>query len=314
MLKITTLAATLAFTPAGWAQEAFPARPVQVILPYAPGNTTDLLVRALAAEMAPLLGRPVPVINREGAAGAVGSAAAARAAPDGYTMLFVPALVASVLPVTQASSGLRPDSFRPVCQTFNNTMALVVRPDSPITDLRQLQAMARESPGRITYGTLGATSIPHLAVEQWSAAARVELTHVPFRSDGTVMTEVMTGRLDVGGIVLGSLNGRTDIRVMAVFDPVRHRAFPDAPTAMEQGFDVAPASFGGLFVPAATPDDRVARLEQACAGAAASEGYRTVARNGGQPDNVYLGAEAFARRLAEDVAIKAAILRRIPLN
>ncbi len=229
-------------------------------------------------------------------------------------MLFVPALVASVLPVTQPGSGLRPDSFRPVCQTFNNTMALVVRLDSPITDLRRLQAMARESPGRITYGTLGATSIPHLAVEQWVAAADVELTHVPFRGDGIVMTEVMTGRLDVGAIVLGSLAGRTDIRVMTVFDPVRHRAFPGTPTAMEQGFDVAPASFGGLFVPAGTPDDRVARLEQACAGAAASEGYRTVARNGGQPDEVYLGADAFARRLAEDVAIKAAILRRIPLN
>ena len=312
MLKWVALVA-LAVAPVV-AQEAFPTRPLQVILPYAPGNTTDLLVRALAAEMALPLGRPVVVVNREGAAGAVGSAAAARAAPDGYTLLFVPALVASVLPATQPGSGLRPESFRPICQTFNNTMALVVRLDSPITDLRRLQALAHAEPGRITYGTLGATSIPHLAMEQWTAAAGVELTHVPFRSDGTVMTETMTGRLDVGAIVLGSLAGRTDIRVMAVFDPVRHRAWPGVPTAMELGFDVAPASFGGLFVPAGTPDDRAARLEAACAAAVASEGYRSVARNGGQPDEVYLGSAAFARRLADDVAIKAAILRRIPLN
>ena len=313
MIRILALAAALVVTPAA-GQEAFPSRALQIILPYAPGNTTDLLARALAAEMSSLLGRPVVVVNREGAAGAVGSAVAARAAPDGHTLLFVPALVASVLPATQPGSGLTPASFRPVCQTFNNTMALVVRPDSPITDLRRLQAMARESPGRVTYGTLGATSIPHLAVEQWTAAAGVELTHVPFRGDGAVMTEVMAGRLDVGGIVLGSLAGRTDVRVVTVFDRTRHRALPDVPSAIEQVFDVAPASFGGLFVPAGTSDDRVAKLEAACAAATASPAYRTVARNGGQPDEVYLGAEAFARRLAEDVAIKAAILRRIPLN
>lgn len=314
MLTRLAIAATMAFAPLVQAQDAFPSRPLQVILPYAPGNTTDLLVRALAAEMATVLGRPTIVVNREGAAGAVGSAAAARAAPDGYTMVFVPALVASVLPVTQPSSGLTPASFRPICQTFNNTMALVVRADSPITDLHRLQTMARERPGHITYGTLGATSIPHLAVEQWMAVAGVDITHVPFRSDGNVMTEVLTGRLDVGGIVLGSLAGRTDLRVMTVFDATRHRAFPNTPNAIEQGFDVSPASFGGLFVPSGTPDDRAGRLESACATAAASDGYRAVARAGGQPDDFYLGATAFARRLQDDVAIKAAILRRINLN
>ena len=313
MLKRIALAAALACSP-GFAQEAFPVRSLQVILPYSPGNTTDLLVRALTAEMAPLLGRPVVVVNREGAAGAVGSAVAARAAPDGYTLLFVPALVASVLPVTQPSSGLQPGSFRPICQTFNNTMALVVRLDSPITDLRRLQAMARERPGHVTYGTLGITSIPHLAVEQWMVVAGAEVTHVPFRSDGAVMTEVLTGRLDVGAIVLGSLAGRTDLRVMTVFDATRHRDFPSTPNAIEQGFDVSPASFGGLFAPVGTPDDRLARLEAACATAAGSEGYRSVARSGSQPDDYFLGSGAFARRLAEDVAIKAAILRRIPLN
>ncbi len=300
--------------PLAHAQEAFPTRPVQIILPYAPGNTTDLLVRALAAEMTPLLGRPVPVMNREGAAGAVGSAVAARAAPDGYTLLFVPALVASVLPVTQPSSGLRADSFRPICQTFNNTMAVVTRPDSPVTDLRALQALARARPGGVTYGTLGATSIPHLAMEQWMAVAGVELTHVPFRSDGAVMTEVLAGRLDLGAIVLGSLAGRPDIRVATVFDATRHRDLPDTPNAIEQGFDVAPASFGGLFVPAGTPDAVVNRLEAACAAAVASTGYRQVARNGGQPENTYLGAADFTRRLQDDVAIKAAILHRITLN
>jgi tripartite-type tricarboxylate transporter receptor subunit TctC len=308
------LAATPLVAPALRAQEAFPNRPVQLVLPYPPGNAIDLLVRALGAQMAPLLPQPVVVVNRDGAAGAVGSASVARAAPDGHTLLFVPALVASVLPVTQPTSGLQVNSFRPICQVFSNSMALVLRPDSPIRDLRDLQARARANPGRLTYGTLGITSIPHLAMVQWLGAAGVEIEHVPFRADGAVMTEVLAGRLDIGSIVLGSAAGRGDVRVLAVFDRNRHPDFPDSPTAVEQGFDVAPASFGGLFASAGTPEDRIARIEAACATAAATEAYRAAARNASQPADFYLAREAFARRLAEDVAQKSAILANIRLN
>jgi len=310
--QMAALAATPLAAPA-FAQD-FPSRTIQIVMPYPPGNAIDLLARSLAAEMATVLRQSVVVINRDGAAGAVGSVSVARAAPDGYQVLFVPALVASVLPVSQPTTGLRADSFRPICQVFNNSMALLVKPDSPIRDLAGLQAAARANPGRLTYGTLGVTSIPHLAMEQWASAAGVELTHVPFRGDAPVMTEVITGRLDVGSIVLGSAAGRNDVRVLAVFDAQRHPDFPDSPTAMEQGFDVAPASFGGLFVPAATPDAVVARLEAACVTAAASEGYRAAARTGSQPTNFFMAREAFARRLAQDIEIKGAQLRRMPLN
>ncbi|MFN3448345.1 MAG: tripartite tricarboxylate transporter substrate binding protein [Roseococcus sp.] len=308
------LAALPLAAPAARAQEAFPSRPVQIVLPYPPGNAIDLLVRALAQQMAPHLPQPVVVMNRDGAAGAVGSAFVARSAPDGHTLLFVPALVASVLPITQAASGLQVNSFRPICQVFSNSMALVVRPDSPIRDLADLQARARANPGRMTYGTLGITSIPHLAMVQWLRAAGVEIEHVPFRADAQVLTEVLAGRIDVGSIVLGSAAGRNDVRVLAVFDRARHPDFPNAPTAVEQGFDVAPASFGGLFAPAATPEDRIARIEAACERAAATEAYRTAARGASQPADFYLSREAFARRLAEDVAQKAEILRTIRLD
>ena len=307
-------AAALVLASPALAQEAFPSRSLQFVLPYPPGNAIDLLVRALAAEMSPLLRQSVVVINRDGAAGAVGSVSVARAAADGYTVLFVPALVASVLPVTQASSGLRVDSFRPVCQVFNNSMALVVKPDSPIRSLADLQAAARAQPGRLTYGTLGVTSIPHLAMEQWAGAARVEFTHVPFRADAAVMTEVITGRLDVGSIVLGSAAGRNDVRILAVFDSERHPDFPDSATAVEQGFNVLPASFGGLFVPAGTPEERIAALETACTTAAGTAAYRAAARTGSQPANFFLDRAAFTRRLQSDVETKAAQLRRLTLN
>lgn len=307
-------AGVLAAPFAARAQEAFPNRTVQVVLPYPPGNAIDLLVRALAAQMQPILGQPVVVLNRPGAAAVVGSVSVARAPADGYTLLFVPALVASVLPVVQATSGLQVNSFVPICQVFNNSMALVVRPDSPIRTLRDLQARAQAQPGRVTYGTLGVTSIPHLAMVQWAQAARAEVEHVPFNADAAVMTEVLAGRIDVGSIVLGSAAGRNDIRVLAVFDAQRHPDFPDAPTAMEQGFEVAPASFGGLFAPAGTPADRIARIEAACTAAAASEPYRTAARTGSQPTNFFLNRADFTRRLQQDIEQKAVVLRGIQLN
>lgn len=313
--RLTTAAtAAVALPLAAHAQQDFPARPVQVVLPYPPGNAIDLLVRALAAAMAPQLGQSVVVLNRDGAAGAVGSAFVARAAPDGHTLLFAPALVASTLPVVQPTSGLQTDSFRPICQVFSNSMALIARPDSPIRDLRALQAAAREQPGRLTYGTLGVTSIPHLAMVQWQGAAGVELEHAPYRADGAVINEVLAGRIGVGSIVLGSAAGRNDVRFLAVFDTRRHPDFPDVPTAVEQGFDVAPASFGGLFAPAGTPEGRTARIEAACAVAAASDSYRTAARTGSQPTDYYLGAADFGRRVQRDVEQKAVLLRGVSVN
>jgi tripartite-type tricarboxylate transporter receptor subunit TctC len=314
LTRRAVVAASLALPAVANAQEAFPARPIQVVLPYPPGNAIDLLVRSLSAQMSPLLGQTVVVLNRPGAAAVVGSVSVARAPADGYTLLFVPALVASVLPVAQPTSGLQVNSFVPICQTFSNTMALVVKPDSPIRTLRDLQARAQAQPGRLTYGTLGITSIPHLAMVQWLQTARAEIEHVPFNADAPVMTEVLAGRIDVGSIVLGSAAGRNDLRVLAVFDSARHPDFPDAPTAIEQGFEVAPASFGGLFAPAGTPEDRIARLEAACAAAAQGEVYRTAARTGSQPTNFFLNRADFARRLQTDIEQKAVLLRGITVN
>lgn len=296
------------------AQETYPSRPIQVINPYPAGGSTDLMARAMATGLQQRLGQPVVVVNRDGAAGAVGTAAVARSAPDGYTLAFVPALVLSVLPVTQPNSGVQPNSLRPVCQMFANAQALAVRRDSPLRSLADLVAAARAAPGSITYGSLGIASIPHLAMLQWARAAGVDMTHVPYRGDVAVMTDVLGGRLDLATIVLGSASGRTDMRLLAVFDTARNPAFPEVPTAIEQGFDVAPTSFGGLMAPAATPPERLAVLEEACAVVAVDEVYRAAARRALQPEAYHTGADAFARRLARDVAEKSELLRGIDLS
>lgn len=312
-LMLSLLGLPLLAAPAR-GQEAFPARPIQIVNPYPAGGATDLMARALAAGLAARFGQPVVVVNRDGAAGAIGTAGVARAAPDGYTLAFVPALVLSVLPVTQPNSGLRADSLRPVCQMFSNAQAIAVRADSPWRSLGELVAAARAAPGRVTYGSLGVASIPHLAMLQWTAAAGLDMAHIPYRGDGAVLTEVLAGRLDAGAIVLGSASGRTDIRLLAIFDTARNPAFPDVPTAIEAGFDVAPTSFGGLMAPAGTPDDRIAVLEAACAEVAASDSYRAAARRGLQPEVFHTGAAAFATRLRADAALKAEQLRGIRLE
>ncbi len=300
--------------PALASAQSWPERPVTVVLPYQPGGATDTMLRALAGGLQTRLGQPVVVVNRDGAAGAVGTLSVMRAPADGYTLAFVPAVVLSVLPVTRPESGLRADGLVPVCQAFSNAQAVVVRPDSPLRDLRDLQRAAKAAPGRINYGSLGTASVPHLAMVEWLAAAGADMTHVPYRGDGPVMTEVLAGRLEVGAVVLASLGGRTDLRVLGVFDTQRNPGFADVPTAMEQGFDVAPASFGGIMAPRGTPEERLARLEAACLEALQDDAYRAAARRSLQPDRFWDDRAGFARRLEREVAEKAAVLRRITLD
>ncbi|SHK11444.1 Tripartite-type tricarboxylate transporter, receptor component TctC [Roseomonas rosea] len=312
-LPLLLAATLLAGTRLAMAQDTFPSRPIQILNPYTPGGATDVLARALAPGLSARLGQPVVVTNRDGAAGAIGTAAVSRAAADGHGLLFAPALVLSVLPQAQRGVEYRPDSLVPVCQTFDNVMVIAVRPDSPLRSLADLVAAARARPGGLNFGTLGVASIPHLAAVELSQAAGLDMVHVPFRGDAAVLTELSGGRLDFATLVLGSVAGR-DLRVLAVFAEARHPSMPDVPTAREQGFDVAPTSFGGLFAPAGTPPARLVALEGACEAAARDETYRNVALSAYQPPGYYAGSAAFGARIARDVASKAALLRTLDLE
>jgi len=289
------------------------ARPLSIILPGSAGSTSDTLMRVLAPAMQARLGQPVAVVNRDGGSGAIGVQQAARAAPDGTTLLFTAAYAFSVLPMIRQDLGYSLASFTPVCRAFVNTMTVVVRPDSPYRSLQDLVTAARAAPGGVSFGHQGVASVPHLAMMELAQAAGLRLQDVPFRGDPAVVVEVMAGRIDAGALVLGSLRGR-DLRPLAVFAATRNPALPTAPTALEQGFDVRPASFGGLLAPAGTPAAVIARLDAACAAAAAEPAYLDAARRGFQPDGVYADAAAFGASLKEDVAAKARLLAGIALK
>jgi len=293
------------------AQTDYPTRVVKIVNPYGAGSAPDILVRALSTGLASGLGQQFIVENRVGGSGAVGTASVARAEADGYTLLFAPALVLSVLPQARnADAGYKPDSLVPVCQTFINTMGLVVRPDSPIKTIADLMTAAKQRPGQLNYGHPGVLTIPQLAMEEFQQTAGIEIKDIPFRSGPQSITELLGGRLDVVSIVMGTEVGQ-NIRVIGVFSEKRIATFPEVPTVKEQGYDVTPASFGGLLAPLGTPPAIVSKLSQACANAAKDDVYVTTAKRAGQPDDYYADAAAFRLRLARDVESKARVLARI---
>ena len=211
------------------AQTDYPTRVVKIVNPYGAGSAPDILVRALSTGLASGLGQQFIVENRVGGSGAVGTASVARAEADGYTLLFAPALVLSVLPQARnADAGYKPDSVIPICQTFVNTMGLVVRPDSPIKNIADLIAAAKQRPGQLNYGHPGVLTIPQLAMEEFQQTAGIEIKDIPFRSGPQSITELLGGRLDVVSIVMGTEVGQ-NIRVIGVFSEKRIATFPEVP-------------------------------------------------------------------------------------
>lgn len=310
-ILFTAAAVIAAIAAPAHAQSDYPSRVVRVINPYVAGSTTDVLARALAVGLSSRLGQQFVVENRAGAGGALGAAAVARAEADGYTLLFAPALVLSVYPQARgADTGYKPDALAPICQTFTNAMALAVRPDSPIRTLGDLVAMAKQRPGALNYGHQGPLTIPHLAMEEFLQTAGITIADIPFRGEPLVITDLLGGQIHVASIVLGSAAGQ-NIRLLGVFAETRHAAFPNVPTVKEQGYDVSPASFGGLLAPAATPVGVVDKLAGACPGAARDEAYATVAKRAAQPADYYADADAFKERLTRDIERKAAVLGRV---
>ncbi len=312
-MKIVATAILAAMASPAQAQSDYPNRVVKIVNPYVAGSTTDVLARALAMGLSSRLGQQFIIENKPGAGGALGTASVVRGDADGYTLLFAPALVLSVYPQARKDAGYKPDALVPVCQTFTNAMALAVAQGSPIKTVADLVAAAKQKPGALNYGHQGVLTIPHLAMEEFLQTAQIDIKDIPFRGEPLVMTDLLGGRLDVASLVLGTTTGQ-NVRVIGVFAETRHPAFPDVPTVKEQGYDVSPASFGGLMAPAATPAPIIAKLATGCAAAAKDDMYVTTAKRAAQPNDYYDDAAAFKQRLERDIGRKATVLTRVKID
>jgi tripartite-type tricarboxylate transporter receptor subunit TctC len=268
-LRLLAAAALLACGGA-WAQpaaDAYPSKPIRLILPFPPGGGTDIIGRILSERMAADLGQPVVLENRGGAGGNVGAEAAARSAPDGYTMVLVaPSLAIS--PSLYKKLNYDPiKDLTPIGLVATVPNVLVTHPSVPAQTLAEFIALAKNRPGAMNFGSGGAGTSNHLAGELFNLLAGVNLVHVPYKGVNLAMNDLIAGQVQL--VVIGISAAAPQIkagrlRALAVVTPKRTTALPDVPTAAEAGlanFEVT--TWYGLLAPAGTPKPIITRLNAA---------------------------------------------------
>ena len=309
------LAAACVVAPVTSFAQDYPSRPIQMIIPFAAGGGFDQTARNTAQALAEVLKQPIAPFNIDGAAGSIALTRLANATPDGYTIGITPAVSLTSEPHRNKSLTYNLDSFRYVCQVFDNIFSIAVQKDSPYRTIGDLIADAKRNPGKISYGTSGTGSIPHLAIADIEAAAGVDFIHAPYRGDGPMQPDLISGRLGFAGVLPSSFIGQVkagNLRLLAMLPERRHPAFPEVPTLTESGIPVVQLSFGGVLVPAKMPAPIVATLEAACEKAVASSAMQAWAAGASQV-LAYANGAAFAERLRKDSAAKAATLKRLKL-
>ena len=263
----TLLTALAAAACAGTAQaQAWPAKPIKLVVNFPPGGAADQIARAVGVPLAEALGQPVVVENRAGANGNIGGEAVAKAAPDGYTLLMSSGGMVSVNPHIYARMSFDPArDLVPVASAARVLVYLLVRPDLPAQNIAEFIAYLKANPGKLSYGSPGNGSSPHLAGEMMKSQAGVFAVHVPYRGAAPALQDLLAGQIDYffdPGIGLNQVRAGK-LRLLAVGSPKRSPAFPDAPTLAEaglKGFD-ADTVFG-FYAPAGTPAEVITRLNR----------------------------------------------------
>ncbi len=246
------------------AQETFPSRPIRIVVPFAPGGTTDILARTVAAKMQESLGQPVVIENRPGAGGNVGAEAVAKSPPDGYTLLLGTPGPLAINPSLFKSMSFRPErDFAPIGQMITLPAVAVVPPTSPYRTLSDVLTAARAQ-GRLAYGSPGNGTTPHLAAELFASIAGVDLQHVPYKGDAQALADLIGGHVplmfaNVAGVAGPLKDGK--IQALAITGATRSRILPDVPTFAEAGVaGYAVTAWAGLAAPAGTAAPVIARL------------------------------------------------------
>jgi tripartite-type tricarboxylate transporter receptor subunit TctC len=273
--------------PAAAQTAEWPSRPVRFVVPYPPGGPTDIMGRVVAQRLTQDLPQPVVVENRTGASGSIGSEQVARAAPDGTTFL-VNASAHVILPHMLRVPYDALADFVPVTNIASVPLILVVTPALPVRSVAELIAHAKANPGRLSFASSSNGGAPHLAGELFKLMAGVEMMHVPYRGSGQALPDLMAGNVQVMFDSMPSSAGAVRegrLRALAVTTEGRQSAFPDLPTIAEAGLPGYEIStWYGIWAPARTPADIVARLQAAvAAGLRAPEAQERMAALGAVP-------------------------------
>ena len=257
-IAILAAAYAVAWAPTPAAAQAYPTRPVTIVVPFAAGGGNDIMARLIAQHLSRALGQQFVIENRAGAAGTVGARAVVKAAPDGYTLMVGHSGVFGVAPALYADPGYEPRrDFAPIGLIASYQQVLVVHPSVPIHSVADLIALARKEPGKITYATAGVGSGSHLSTELFAVMANIKLTHIPYRGTGAMQGDLAGGHVDMSITTFPSVFGQLrsgGLRPIAVTGETRSSIFPDLPTIAEAGVPgyaavihygmVAPAGIG----------------------------------------------------------------------
>ena len=256
----------LALVPALALSQAYPSRPVHMIIPFAPGGASDFVGRIMQPKMNELLGQPVVVENRAGAAGNIGMEAAAKAAPDGYTMYLGNIGTVAINPAVFPKLAVNPlRDFAAVTQVVDVPSVLVAHSGFAPKTLKEFIAYAKANPGKLNYGSPGSGSQNRLEMELLRKLERLDMVHVPYKGGaGPAVTGLMGGETQVMFTTAPSAMGQIQggrIKVYAVTSAKRMAQLPDAPTMVESGYqDFVSSSWQGVFVPTGTPREVIQRL------------------------------------------------------
>ncbi len=315
--KISALVALLAgcwLAPQLAHAQEYPSRPIQLVVPFAAGGAIDQMARAMGAALGRELGQSIVIENKPGAGGNIGAAQVARADANGYTLLIG----------TSATHGVNPSmysklpydavkDFIPIAHWGFVPNVLAVNVSSSIKSVDDLIAQAKREPGKLTFGSAGNGTSLHLAGELFKQAAKVDLTHVPYRGGAPASLDLLAGNItmmfDTVAVSLPNLRaGKT--RPLAVAASTRHFALPDVPTFAEQGFpSVISATWAGVFAPAGTSDAIVQKIENANRKALQDPGVIEVMRRTGVQID-FKGRSDFTTYVSSEIALWGDIVRR----
>jgi len=312
------LLACAAATPSVRAQAGWPSKTIRFVVPFAPGGTSEIVARSIAAELTRQLGQSVYVENKPGGAGVVAMSDVAKAAPDGHTLILghVGTLAVNPYMLSHSPYDVNRD-FVPVTLLAKVPNVFVIHPDVPARDFREFVAYVRKNPGKLNYGSAGNASAGHLAMEYLKLVTGMFITHIPYRGTGPQLTDLIAGRTQASSAGLPALaphikSGK--LRAIAVGTPRRIEAMPDVPTVAEMGFkDFETSQWYGVLAPAGTPPELVKRIQEECNKALKSSAVTARFAN----DNAVGGggpSKEFADFIAREQAIWKDIVKRASIK
>ena len=272
VLAAAAIGACALFAPQAQAQiaEQFPSRPIQLVIPFAPGDTDNML-RPFVEKMGEFLGQPVVLNYKPGAGGGVGAGFVATSKPDGYTLVGTSPGSIVVVPLANKDIRYSPDSFIPVAALSEGGLMLVVASSSPWKNLRELVEQSRKEPDKLTYSSSGSMGITHLLGEIFNKEAAIKWNHIPFPGSAPAITALLGGHVDIASTAIGPAQSHLKagtLRALAVFGDTRLKAYPDVPTLKELGYKVGSPVLYGISAPKGTPKAVVDALYSAAKKAA----------------------------------------------